>query len=60
MSLAISNGYPVLIEDTNETLDPGLETVLSKAFYEVEGSTMIRFADNDIFYNKDFRVYLTT
>jgi len=60
ISSAISNGKPVLIEHIDETLDPGLETVLSKAYYEVEGRTFIRFGDKDILYEKDFRIYLTT
>ena len=32
---AISNGQSVLIEDVDETLDPGLDNILAKAFYEV-------------------------
>ena len=57
---SIPNGSPVLIEGIDETLDPGLESILSKGFYEVEGRIMIRFADNDIIYHKDFRLYMTT
>lgn len=37
LSKAISNGLTVLIEEVNEVIDPGLDTLLIKAFYEVEG-----------------------
>ena len=57
---AIPNGSPVLIEDLDETLDIGLESILGKAFYDVDGRTMIRFGDAIILYHKDFRVYFTT
>lgn len=60
MNLAIPNGYPVIIEDVNETLDPILDSVLGKAIYDCEGRTLIRFADKEIDYHKDFRIFLTT
>lgn len=60
MNLAIPNGYPVIIEDVNETLDPILDSVLAKATYDCEGRTLIRFADKEIDYHKDFRIYMTT
>ena len=60
MQHAITNGAPILIEDVDETLDPAIDSILSKAFYNSEGRILIRFADNDIDYHKDFRLYLTT
>jgi dynein heavy chain, axonemal len=60
MSNAISNGTAVMIEDVDETLDPAIDSVLAKAFYESEGRVLIRFADSDIMYHKDFRLYMNT
>ena len=30
MKSSISNGYPVLIQDVEEALDPSIETILAK------------------------------
>lgn len=34
MTLAVANGFSVLIEDVDETLDPAIDTILGKDFYE--------------------------
>lgn len=60
MNLAIPNGYPVIIEDVDENIDPILDSVLAKATYDAEGRILIKFADKEIDYHKDFRIYLTT
>lgn len=41
----IQNGYACLIEDVDETLDPGLDSILAKAVYESEGRLLIRFGE---------------
>lgn len=58
--IAIPNGFPVLIENVDETIDPILDTVLSKSFYKSDNRTLIKFSDKDIDYSKDFRLYLST
>ena len=60
MGFSVTNGYPILIEDVGETLDPGIEQILSKNYYDAEGRTLIKFGDKDIDYHKDFRLYMTT
>lgn len=30
MKLSISNGYPILIQDVEENIDPSIETILQK------------------------------
>lgn len=60
MNLAIPNGYPVIIEDVDETIDPVLDTILSKNVYDADGRTLVKFADKEVDYHKDFRIYLTT
>jgi len=37
LAVAITNGLTVLIEEVNDVIDPGLDTVLLKSFYVLEG-----------------------
>lgn len=61
VSKAISNGSPVLVEDVDSTTDPVLDSVLAKSMYKTpDARTLIRFADKDLDYHRDFRLYLTT
>ena len=60
MKGALGNGYPVLLEDVDEIIDPSLDTVLGKAYYTNEGRTIIRYADTDLDYDMGFRIYLHT
>lgn len=61
LNKAISNGSPVLVEDVDSATDPVLDSVLAKSVYNTpDGRRLIRFADKDIDYHKDFRLYLTT
>ena len=58
---SLMNGYPVLLQDVEEHIDPSIETILNKAFYkDSEGRTLIRFADKGVDYHPNFRLYLTT
>ncbi len=61
VSKAISNGAPILVEDVDSATDPVLDSVLAKAVYATpDNRRLIRFADKDLDYHKDFRLYLTT
>ncbi|VDO49605.1 unnamed protein product, partial [Schistosoma margrebowiei] len=53
-------GLPLLIEDIAETLDPSLESILLKQTFMSGGRLLIRLGDNDIEYNQNFRLYITT
>ncbi|CAH8627144.1 unnamed protein product [Schistosoma bovis] len=53
-------GLPLLIEDIAETLDPSLESILLKQTFISGGRLLIRLGDNDIEYNQNFRLYITT
>ncbi|GAB1598116.1 dynein heavy chain 3, axonemal-like [Argonauta hians] len=53
-------GYPCLLENVGEELDPLLEPVLLKQTFKQNGVDYIRFQDNVIQYSKDFKFYLTT
>ena len=61
MRAAITIGFPVLIQDTEETLDPMLDSIFAKNFITSnDGRVLIRFADADLDYNNMFRLYMTT
>ena len=60
MELAIRNGYPVIIEDVDEVIDPALEPILAKAIFERDGRVLMRFADKEIDYDPNFRLFMTT
>ena len=56
----ISNGFPLLIEDIDERLEPTIEPVLQKAIMNVDGRKLIRVGDNIIDFLPDFKLFLTT
>mmetsp|Transcript_1422 Transcript_1422/g.4304 ORF Transcript_1422/g.4304 Transcript_1422/m.4304 type:complete len:1452 (+) Transcript_1422:2-4357(+) len=56
----IRTGAPLLMEDVEETLDPALEPVLLKAFFENNGRLQIKLGDSDVDYDKAFNFYMTT
>ena len=58
--MALTNGFPVLIEDVGETVDPMLDSVLCKQFIEQNGQKIIKFANKDLLYNEEFALYMTT
>jgi dynein heavy chain len=57
---AIQFGFPVLIENILETLDPMLEPLLQKATFKAGSLLMIRLGDTTLEYNVDFKLFLTT
>ncbi|XP_029041052.2 dynein axonemal heavy chain 3-like isoform X1 [Osmia bicornis bicornis] len=56
----IQLGTPVLLENILEEIDAILEPVLLKNIYKERGVLYIRFGENVIEYNTNFRFYLTT
>lgn len=61
MKACLSLGYPCLIEDTTENLEPLIDPILNRQLVtSTDGSVSIRFADSDIQYDEGFRLYLTT
>jgi dynein heavy chain len=56
----IQFGYPVLLENVGEELDPTLEPLLLKAIFKSGGSDCIRLGDSTIEYSENFRFYMTT
>ena len=49
-----------MIEDIHEELDPGLDPVLTKAFYKEDGIEKINFGDKPVPFDNQFSLYITT
>ncbi|KAG5682932.1 hypothetical protein PVAND_012250 [Polypedilum vanderplanki] len=60
LEMAITSGIPVLLEEIGEDIDPSIRPVLLRSFYVQGGRTLLRFGENDIEYDPNFRLYLTT
>ncbi|XP_050078309.1 dynein axonemal heavy chain 6 [Anopheles maculipalpis] len=60
LEICIRQGFPMLIEDVQETLDPVLGTVLMKQIFLQNGRLMIKLGDVDVDYDCNFRLYMTT
>mmetsp|Transcript_28329 Transcript_28329/g.25145 ORF Transcript_28329/g.25145 Transcript_28329/m.25145 type:complete len:175 (+) Transcript_28329:3370-3894(+) len=57
---AISSGYPVLIEDVEERMEPSIDTILTKSISNVDGRRIIRVGDQNVDFHNQFKLYLTT
>lgn len=57
---AVINGYPVLLQNILETIDPSLNPILAKAVVKQGGMNLIKLDDKMVSYNDDFRFFLTT
>ena len=57
---SISFGYPVLLENVGEELDPILDNLLLRATFKSGGALSMRLGDSTIEYDESFRFYVTT
>eukprot|EP00954_Amorphochlora_amoebiformis_P004328 337727-Amorphochlora_amoeboformis.AAC.1 len=58
---AVKNGFPVLIEDVDESVDASIDPILSKQMRtQGGGGYTIRLGDNEIHYDENFRMFMTT
>ncbi|ERE69395.1 dynein heavy chain 6, axonemal-like protein [Cricetulus griseus] len=57
---AIQFGFPVLLQNVPEYLDPTLNPVLNKSVARIGGRLLMRIGDKEVEYNPNFRFYLTT
>jgi len=56
----ITLGTPVIFEDANETFDPLLDPLLAKQIEKKGNEMYIKFGDQGISFNPDFKFYITT
>nr|XP_055113102.1 dynein axonemal heavy chain 2 isoform X1 [Symphalangus syndactylus] len=57
---AIQFGYPVLLQNVQEYLDPTLNPVLNKSVARIGGRLLMHTGDKEVEYNTNFRFYITT
>ncbi|GBM76876.1 Dynein heavy chain 7, axonemal, partial [Araneus ventricosus] len=57
---SVQFGWPVLLEDVGEELDPSLEPLLQRKTFKHGGIDMVQLGDSSIEFNKDFQLYITT
>ncbi|KAG7496340.1 dynein heavy chain 2, axonemal [Solea senegalensis] len=57
---AIQFGYPVLLQNVQENLDPSLNAVLNKSLTRIGGRLLLKLGDKEVEYNPEFRFYITT
>lgn len=59
---AIQNGQTVLFEEVGETLDPGLDPILTKSIYEQDGVKKVNFGGKGegLIYDDNFKLLITT
>ncbi|KAL3321293.1 Dynein heavy chain 3, axonemal, partial [Cichlidogyrus casuarinus] len=57
---AIQYGFPVLLENVGEELDPVLEPILQRLIFKQGASECIKLGDTVLEYNQNFKFYITT
>ncbi len=57
---SVKLGTPTLLQDVGEELDPALDPLLTKNIVREGGRLTIRIGDEDVDFNDDFKLYLTT
>lgn len=50
----------MLLEEVEETLDPSLGPILSRAIVNQGGRLLIRLGDTDVDYDANFKLYMTS
>ena len=60
LTLAIQAGASLIIENVEESLDPILEPVLQKEITKDRSGMKIKIGDDQIIYNKEFQLFITS
>lgn len=57
---AVQYGFPVLLQDILEEIDPAMEPVLAKSLLKIGNRVVLRLGDKELDYSPDFKLYITT
>eukprot|EP00940_MAST-03C_sp_MAST-3C-sp2_P000489 g489.t1 len=57
---SVNFGYPVLLENVGETLDPAIEPILLRQVFRQGGCMCMKIGDKTVEYSPKFRFYITT
>eukprot|EP00698_Gefionella_okellyi_P008566 TRINITY_DN2129_c0_g2_i1.p1 TRINITY_DN2129_c0_g2~~TRINITY_DN2129_c0_g2_i1.p1 ORF type:complete len:4490 (+),score=1324.74 TRINITY_DN2129_c0_g2_i1:457-13926(+) len=57
---ALSNGYPLIIEDVGEELDPVLDPVLDRVMIGTGKRKRVRIGDKEVDWENGFNLFITT
>jgi dynein heavy chain len=57
---AVVYGFPILLQDILEEIDPALEPVLSRSVLKIGNRVVLRLGDKELDYSPDFKLYITT
>jgi dynein heavy chain len=58
---AVRNGYPVLVEDVEEYIDPAIDPILLQQQFVTDGGMkQIRLGDSTIDFDEGFKFFMTT
>lgn len=57
---SLNFGYPIIIEDTFEELDPCLDNLLDRNLLKVGTQYKVKIGDKELDWNPDFKCYITT
>lgn len=62
LKVAVQQGYPLLIEDVGDTIDPILEPILNKkgTANDLIKAEQVKIGKDEIEYNSNFELFLTT
>ncbi|XP_054274165.1 dynein axonemal heavy chain 2 [Macrosteles quadrilineatus] len=60
VEMALQGGWPVLLQNVMEVLDPSVMPILNKAIVQQAGEWFIKLADRTVPYNRNFRFFITT
>jgi dynein heavy chain len=60
LETAVNCGYPVLLEDVEETLESSIDSLLEKKIQLVDGLKMTVLGDKKVAIDEKFYLYMTT
>ncbi|XP_037090995.1 dynein heavy chain 10, axonemal-like [Pollicipes pollicipes] len=58
LEVAIKYGFPVLVQDVEEYIDPVIDNVLERNIKTEQGRVFVMLGDREVDYDQNFRLYL--